>query len=311
MRAQGLFPAVLRYERMGPEELRKMIKHSKPEVRKNLRHIDSSRTHLNTTTIGSIADLEKLFDITKELAESNRMSNTAGLRKMNRPTKAEAVEKGRPQDPWDPKALPWCQAIVSVNSDWMLADEDCPAEHLLQYLRGDGVLVRVDKRKGKELETAMTAWLQEEHGEGLKYVRWDWDEDGLHGHGAIAHLHEFAPTDRYAEGCWHWRPSAHPHFRNELGEDGKRAKTGYEVAQDSIGAFLRGPNGSTCTSSGASLVRRIAGPRSAQPTISWRRLISTRSWGWQILSRLGRRTPGGAVRGMRLERSRAAAILPG
>lgn len=241
MRAKGRFPAVLRYERMGPQELRKMIKHAKPEVRKNLRHIDAARTHLNHTPIGSIEDLQELFRVTKELAEFNQQSNAMGLRKINRPTLAEQVEKGRPQDPWDPKALPWRQAIVSVNSDWMLADPDCPKDHVLEYLKGDGVLVRVDRRKGKELEEAFDSWLQEEHGEALRYLRWDWDEDGLHGHAAIAHLQEYEPSDRYAEGRWHWRPSVHPHFRNELAEDGRRERTGYEVAQDSIGSFFARP----------------------------------------------------------------------
>lgn len=238
MRAKGLFPAVLRYARMGPAELRKMIKHARPEVRKKLAHVDAARTHLNRTSVGSIDDLERLFDLSREMAEFNRNSNVLGLRALGRPTDADVARDGGLKDPWDPKALPWRQVVAAVNHEWAVAADDCPDQHVLEYLGSDGDVVRLDKRKCLELEKAVDSWMEEQHGEALIYGRWDWDEQGPHGHYAIAHAHEYEPTGRYSEGRWHWKPSVHPFFRNECDDQGKKLRSGYEIAQDSIGDFF-------------------------------------------------------------------------
>jgi hypothetical protein len=238
MRARGKFPAVLRYERMGPEELRKMIKHARPEVRKNLRHVDGSRTHLNRTTIGELADLEQIFETTDQMAKHNLASNLVGLKKLSKGPEREQRKARGLVDPWDAKALPWRQAIMTVHHEWALAPDDCPAEHIFEFLGGDGELVRLDKRKCLELEAACDEFMREQHGDALLYARWDWDEQGPHGHYGIAHMAEHEPTGRYAMGRFMWQPSLHPHFRNETNSQGQKTRSGYEIAQDQVGAFF-------------------------------------------------------------------------
>lgn len=238
MRTQGKFPIVLRYERMGPQDLRKMIKHGRPKVRKNLRHVDSSRTDLNRTTIGDLSDLEQIFTTTKEMAKHNLASNLLGLKKLSKgPERAERKERGL-VDPWDAKALPWRQAIMTVHHEWALADSDCPAEHIFEFLGTEGEVIKLDKRKCFELEAACDEFMKKQHGDALLYARWDWDEQGPHGHYGIAHLKEHDATGRYALGRFMWQPSLHPHFRNETNSKGQKTRSGYEIAQDQVGTFF-------------------------------------------------------------------------
>ena len=238
MKTQGKFPIVLRYERVGPEDLRKMIKHGRPEVRKNLRHVDGSRTDLNRTTIGDLSDLEQIFETTKEMARHNLASNLLGLKKLSKgPERAERKERGL-VNPWDAKALPWRQAIMTIHHEWALADNDCPAEHILKFLGTEGELIKLDKRKCLELEAACDEFMKKQHGDALLYARWDWDEQGPHGHYGIAHIAEHAPTGRYAMGRFMWQPSLHSHFRNETNSNGQKTRSGYEIAQDQVGAFF-------------------------------------------------------------------------
>jgi len=239
-RALGNFPAVLRYERCGPSDLRTLIKHLNPEVRKKLRHVDASRVNLNTVPHGSVAALEDLFRQTDDMAKHNMDSQALGHRRSKHPGRARAVKAAGPKAPWDRKAQPWRQSILTVHHEYFLADLNCPSERSREYLSADGVMLRVDTAKEKRFEEAVVKWQKEEHGDAFVAAFGHLDEQGYHIHSIIAHQSE-TTTKGHPMGRYLWKPSEHRFFRNELDQKGRRARSGYEVAQDTIGEFFNRP----------------------------------------------------------------------
>lgn len=239
-RVLGKFPIVQRYERTGPSDLRKLIKHLDPEVRKKLRHVDASRVNLNTVPHGSVAALEDLFRQTEEMAKHNMESQALGHIHDQHPDRAKQVKAAGPKQPWDPKAQPWRQSISTVHHEYFLADLNCPPQFVREYLGAEGTLLRVDTRKEDRFEAAIVAWHIEEHGEAFVGAFSHRDEQGFHVHGIIAHQQEMI-TGGHPMGRYHWKASEHRFFRNELDERGRRKRTGYEVAQDAVGEFFARP----------------------------------------------------------------------
>ncbi|MFG6567367.1 hypothetical protein [Sulfitobacter sp. 1A13679] len=237
MRALGKFPVVLRFERCGPADLRKLISHLDPATRKKLRHVDASRVHLNTVPHGSVAALEDLFRQTEEMAEHNMNSQALGHIHDKHPGRAKAVKAAGHKRPWDAKAQPWRQAILTVHHEYFLADDDCPVEHIREQLGANGTELRIDIRKEDRFEKAVIEWQNEEHGEAHVGSFSHRDEEGFHIHSFLAHQEERV-SKGFPAGRYNWKASEHRFFRNELDQKGRRKRTGYEVAQDAIGAFF-------------------------------------------------------------------------
>ncbi|WP_265499595.1 hypothetical protein [Paracoccus beibuensis] len=253
VRLDGKFPAVLRFASLSPKDVAGMIAHAERRIG-DVSHCDPSRKHLNRVLVGdnSIADIVRLEEL--RMKNANHLSNIKGTKKKRGKKAAAAVMNAGPQNPWTENAKsgpPLREFVLTVHRDKFRAADDCPAEHVLEFLDDEGRLARFDKRKCEEFTQAGLGFMQNEFGSMLKYCRVDFDEQSIHLQGLIYDIIEEPASDRYADGRKLFRSAHHPLIGGEeipiegkVDKDGNPVtwrKKGYEIAQDAVGAWFQSP----------------------------------------------------------------------
>lgn len=237
MRADGKYPAVLRFESIHPTDVAGIIGHAERRIG-DLSHIDFSRTHLNEILVGDNDIASKLRVEAAALAELNHKSNLLGLSRAGRKKDLARAREAGPQDPWSEQKKgrgPLRELVLTLHRDFFRAAEDCPRDERLEFIDDDGKPACFDMRRCREFVSAGQAFLVEEFGDDLVYLRADYDEQSIHLQGVVRGLVREPPSVRYAHGRMLLRTSQH----RIIGGDGK--KKGYELAQDAAGEFFARP----------------------------------------------------------------------
>lgn len=255
MRADGMFPAVLRFASMNSRDAFGMLMHGERRGG-NLDHVDRSRSHLNRTIIGaSIPDpstpgkmrclvAEELVNETRKMAEFNLSSNIVGLSKLGRKKDLAIARRRGIQDPWNAQKKsrgPHREVVLTLHRDWFRADENTPADRVLQFLDDEGLVARFDMAKVERFISAGTEFLTENFGDQMRYLRVDFDEQSIHFQGLLVGREQVEPSARYAHGRHIYSMTKHPLIGHEIDAKGRISRRGYEVAQDAIGEFFSRP----------------------------------------------------------------------
>ena len=245
MRTDGMFPAVLRFAQLSPKDVAAMIAHAERRIG-DLSHIDFSRTHLNQILVGADPDDPSRTNVAREvaaeaeeMAEFNLASNIVGLSRMGRKKDlARARRRGR-RPPWVENARsgpPLREGVLTLHRDWFRAADDCPPEHILEFLDDEGERARWDKRKCERFMSTGVAFLRDEFGPSLRYCRADFDEQSVHLQFLLVDRVKESPSHRYAHGRHLYRLTQH----RCIGGVGD-GRTGYEVAQDTVAEWFQQP----------------------------------------------------------------------
>ena len=242
MRADGKFPAVLRFAKMEPRDAVGIIMHAERRGG-DLAHVDFSRTHLNEVLVGDVDEdgknvAQRLIEEAETLSRFNYNSNVLGLRRAGRIKDLRRAREAGLQDPWR-KSPGLREGVLTVHRDHFRAADDCPAEHVLEFLDDQGERARWDMRKCRRFVDAGVSFLTEEYGQALRYARADFDEQSVHIQFILADVVEDEPSVRFAHGKKHFSLWHHPTIGG-LVRDGQRVK-GYEVAQDRVAEFFARP----------------------------------------------------------------------
>lgn len=250
MRADGKFPAVLRFASMTPQDAFGMIAHGEREIG-NLDHVDPARTHMNKTLTGSVEMARELVELSRSMADYNLRSNLLGLEKMGRKTDLAAAKKRGLRQPWHEQRKsrgPLREGVLSVHRDFFRADDETPKEQVFQFLDDQGLVARFDMRKMQRFARVGHAFWKEEFGDMLAYERIDVDEQSVHFQVILANVVEEPPSKRYALGRKLFKLTDHRCIGDRVetrmvkGKPKKVVvKCGYEVAQDVIGDFFDRP----------------------------------------------------------------------
>lgn len=252
-RADGRFPAVLRFASLSPNDVAGMIAHAERRIG-DVSHCDPSRAHLNRILVGSNDIAAEIRVLELEMKLENHTSNIKGTKKSRGRKAALAAMNAGSKNPWlenTKSGPPLREFVLTVHRDHFRADDDCPPEHVLEFLDDEGKLARFDLRKCHEFTDQALGFMQHEFGDMLKYCRVDFDEQSIHLQGFIYDIIEEPATARYATGRRLFRTTHHPLIGGEEIEiEGKTddegnpltwRKKGYEIAQDAVGEWFQDP----------------------------------------------------------------------
>lgn len=240
-RAGGKFPAVLRFASVHPRDVALIIAHAERRIG-DVSHIDASRSHLNRILVGEDPERPGKTNIAGDvmamylgMRESNHASNLRGLLGAGRKKDHKRALLRGPQEPWAQTKKhrgPLREFVLTLHRDAFIAEEDCPADHVLEFLNDEGETARFDVRKCEAFVDAGMGFMRENFDNQLVYCRVDYDEQSVHLQGLLVDTISEEPSTRYASGRELFRLTQHI----LIGGDGK--KRGYELAQDAVGEFF-------------------------------------------------------------------------
>lgn len=234
LRADGKYPAVLRFASMHPSDVSKMIAHAERQAGEE-EHVDKARSHLNRKLRGNPKTIaEEVMSFYRAARKKNLASNLAGLKK-SRPKDYRTAKLAGEQEPWSAQKKsrgPLREGILTVHRDAFRADEDCPSERRLEFIDDAGEVMIWDMRKADKFIAAGREFLEKNFGDMMQYMRVDLDEQSVHFHFLLLDYVDEKPSVRFADGRTLLRTSHHTF----IGGDGK-AK-GYELAQDAVGEWF-------------------------------------------------------------------------
>tara|TARA_R110002124_G_scaffold42292_7_gene130339 strand:+ start:1719 stop:2306 length:588 start_codon:yes stop_codon:yes gene_type:complete len=177
MRADGQFPAVLRFASLSPKDVAGMIAHAERRIG-DVSHCDPNRARLNCVLIGDNDIAEQIRVDELEMKLENHLSNIKGTKKSRGKKEARRVRRRGPQNPWlenTKSGPPLREFVLTVHRDKFRADDDCLPEHVLEFLDDEGKIARFDLRKCHEFTDQALGFMQHEFGDMLRYCRVDFD----------------------------------------------------------------------------------------------------------------------------------------
>ena len=243
MRSGGRFPAVLRFASVHPRDVALIIGHAERRIG-DVSHIDTSRSHLNRILVGEDPSnpgkttiARDVMNMYRGMRASNHASNLRGLLNSRPKDHKRAVLRG-PQEPWANQKKhrgPLREGVLTLHRDAFRAADDCPNEHVLEFLDDDGEMARFDKRICEDFVDASMGFLTENFGDQMPYCRVDFDEQSVHLQFLLVDVVDEDPSTRYASGRSLFRLTQNP----LIGGDGKTK--GYELAQDAVGEWFARP----------------------------------------------------------------------
>jgi hypothetical protein len=205
-------PIVLRFKEMWPYELAKMDMHGR-RAGGDLDHIDASRTDLNRVLVGEPDWVRDLLARIECMKLENHTEEMQALKKNSRKKDLRRVARRGPQDPWaNSQRGPLREVVLTANKDFFTA-------------KGFEEVMLWDDEKVAQFEEVGCAFLKENFGDALVYLRLDLDEDAPHLHGIIAPFHEKTSKGRGRQQLL--QPSAYPLLQN------------YEKSQDVAGEWFQ------------------------------------------------------------------------
>ncbi|WP_319567960.1 hypothetical protein [Cohaesibacter marisflavi] len=241
LRADGLYPIVLRFKSIYPKDVKSMIAHAKRTIGDHS-HCDPSRQPLNRILVGSDEIADEVMELEKVLKGLNHISLIEGTKKSRgHDAFLKAVEKGA-KNPWHENQKsggPLREVLMSLHRDYFRAGDDCPPDRMLKFLDDDGCVAQFDTNICDKFVEEAIGFLQENFQDMLQYCRVDMDEQAIHLQGLIFDIEELPPSARYAKGRSLFRCSHHKLLSGT--KDKQTGKTGYELAQDAVGDWFQQP----------------------------------------------------------------------